>query len=123
MSLRRRAEGAFAAPGAQGGIDTLAADERARVESEARRRIHRWCQRMGVTQMPDKISLERRSSSDSGMTAGWFRFTVEDLEFWVRADSDGRFDVFLNGSSSHDAPIESLIDLGRALAGRNTHTS
>lgn len=123
MSLRRRAEGAFAASGAQGGVDILAADERARVESVARRRIHRWCQRMGVTQMPDKISLERRSSSDSGTTAGWFRFTLEDLEFWARADSDGRFDVFLTGSSSHDAPIESLIDLGRALAGRNTHTS
>lgn len=123
MSLRKRAESAFAASGAEGGIESLAADERSRVESVARSRINRWCHRMGVSEAPDKISLERRSSSDSGPTAGWFRFTVEDLEFWARADSDGRFDVFLTGSSSHEAPIESLVDLGRALAGRNANSS
>lgn len=122
MSLRQRAEGAFAASGAECGIEGLAADERSRVESVARSRIHRWCQRLGVNETPGSISLERRSSSDSGTTAGWFRFTVEDLEFWARADSDGRFDVFLAGSSSYEAPIESLVDLGRALARRNVNS-
>ncbi len=124
MSLRKRAESAFAAAsGTEGGIESVSADERSRVESVARSRIYRWCQRMGVTETPGKMSLERRSSSDSGTTAGWFRFTVEDLEFWARADSDGRFDVFLTGSPSHEAPIESLVDLGRALSGRNVNSS
>lgn len=124
MSLRQRAEDAFAAHGSKrGGIESFAADEQSRVEAVAQTRIHRWCQRMGVTQTPGSISLERRSESDSGTTAGWFRFAVEDLEFWARADSDGRFDVFLNGSSSHNAPIGSLVDLGKALEGLRTRSS
>lgn len=124
MSLRERAENALAANGSKrGGIESFAADEQSRVEAVARSRIHRWCQRMGVTQTPGSISLERRSESHSGTTAGWFRFAVEDLEFWARADSDGRFDVFLSGSSSHNAPIENLVDLGKALAGLQAHSS
>lgn len=123
MSLRKRAESAFATVGTRSGLGGVDVDERSRVEAIARSKIHRWCQRMGVTQMPDKISLERRSSSDSGSAAGWFRFAVEDLEFWARGDSDGRFDVFLAGSSSHETPIKSIVDLGRVLADRNTDSS
>ena len=120
MSLRQRAESAFVSSGAAGGAESLPAGDQAAVESAARSRIQRWCQRMGVTEPPGNVSLERRFSSDSGATAGWFRFTAEDLVFWARGDSNGRFDVFLADSSVHDAPIERLVHLGRSLASRNT---
>lgn len=123
MSLRQRAESAFAASGRDSGVASLPTDDQSRVKSAARSRIQRWCQRLGVTETPGNIALERRSSPDSGATAGWFRFTVEDLEFWARGDSNGRFDVFLADSTPHDAPIESLVDLGRSLARRNAASS
>lgn len=127
MSLRQRSEDAFVASGRESEVQSMSADERSRVESAdersrvesaARSRIERWCQRMGVTETPRDLSLERRFSSGSGTNSGWFRFSVEDLEFWARGDSDGRFDVFLADSSPHDAPIESLIDLGRSLVSK-----
>ena len=77
---------------------------------------------MGVADAPGDITLEKHSASDSGAVAGWFRFTVEDIEFWARADSQGRFDVFLANSTPHDGPIQDLADPGKALARRNPDT-
>jgi hypothetical protein len=120
MSLRDRAEAAFAAGQrhtADGPTPTWSSDDQARAEAAIRPRILRWCQRMGVTNPPDSIALERQSSAEH-RRAGWFRFTVEDLEFWARTDSDGKFDVFVADSAPHDGPIRDLADLGRVLAAR-----
>jgi hypothetical protein len=73
---------------------------------------------MGVADPPDAIPLERQSAAASHVRTGWFRFSVEDLEFWARTDSDGRFDVFLADSAPQDGPIRDLADLGRVLTAR-----
>lgn len=122
MSLRDRAEAAFAAQRPHA-VDSptysWSDDDQAHAEAAIRPRILRWCQRLGVTDPPDSIALERQSSAGHRRT-GWFRFTVEDLEFWARTDSDGKFDVFVADSSPQDGPIHDLADLGRVLAARTS---
>jgi len=125
VSLRDRAEDACAAaqtgyrPAAArtgGGRGNLAVAERRQVDSAVRHRVRRWCRRLGVAEPPADIALEKRFSAEPDTAAGWFRFAVEDIEFLARADSTGRFDVFLAGGAPDDGPIHDLADLGRALA-------
>lgn len=118
MSLRKRAAEAYAAMRPDPGTAEHPADG-----SAVRDRVRRWCQRMGVTGTPVDIVLEKQSLTGSGGTAGWFRFTVEDIEFLARADSEGRFDVFLADATPDDEPIRDLADLGRNLALRNSDTT